>query len=451
MDESRILLIGVEGPFRTSSFSDPPNLAEFGAVVWYPHQILEEWKHFKAKATIERLLKLIEWIKSGNALIVVGAPPTDFSVSYRSGQTETKFNFQKSEIFSGVTFRSTSGVLLEYCGPTALEKFLSSLPAWLSYNSILSAKDIIPLFRVSTARNQEVQIVGGYRKIGDGVVIFVPPLSSTHPQSPEFYFYHMQLASILENLRNNATPDRPEWLNDFQTQLEQQLNVKVSETELHVKKLETAIANLIQDRNIEQLDKNLLVATGDSFSIAVAKALRELGFVVVEGPKQRADLLAWDGSRLAALEVKGLEGGAREKNIGQVNRWTADVSVALSCMQDGTTADTEILAYQIKLGELGIPAAALQGLSDCKGMVILNTHRKLPIDERPESFGEPVTKVAARSEVCVLTGLQLLLVLQSVREDTSRRAEIVDSLFSTNGLFGEALSWERYLCRHARA
>jgi hypothetical protein len=212
--------------------------------------------------------------------------------------------------------------------------------------------------------------------------------------------------------------------------------------------LEAQIVKLQHNRHAERLEKNLFTSTGDVFANAVAEALRELGFGVVEGPKQRADLIAWDGTHLAALEVKGLEGGAREKNIGQVKRWTADVSVALSSMPDEVATDTEIKAYQAKLAELGVATYQLEEPLDCKGIVILNTYRKIPINDRLEGFGEPVTKVAVRSSVCALTGLQLFLILREIRADPSKKETITKKLFSTNGLLDEGLSWEPHLIKN---
>jgi hypothetical protein len=147
--------------------------------------------------------------------------------------------------------------------------------------------------------------------------------------------------------------------------------------------------------------------------------------------------------------VKGLDGGAREKNIGQVKRWTADISVALSSMPDEVAADTEIMTYQAKLGELGVSTSQTGEPLDCKGIVILNTFRKTPVNERPEAFGEPVRKVVVRSGVCALTGLQLFVLLQEIRADPSKKKTIIEKLFSTNGLLDEGLSWEPHLLQTA--
>ncbi len=321
-------MIGQAGPFRTSLFGDPPNLAEFGAVIWYPKSIGAEWQQAGARSTPERLSKLLEWIKKGNTLVIVGAPKHSTG-TYIKDAKQYNVDILKSEIFEGVNFRPTSGFLMEYNGPPSLADVFSPFVNLLSYDAILESKDIVPLFRVSTALGEENQIVGGYKKLGNGIVVLVPPLTDPQIQSVEFHMYHLRAASMLEALKSPATYDQPDWLPNFQTRKEKMLAQEISDAQARVGELQTQIAKLERNRQIEQLGKNLFTSTGDVFATAVADALRELGFGIVDGPKQRADLIAWDGTRLAALEVKGLEAGAREKNIGQVKRWTADISVAL--------------------------------------------------------------------------------------------------------------------------
>lgn len=447
MEQSRILLIGErQGPFRTCRFGETLNLAEFGAAFWYLEAIHVEWQHHGVRSTVARLPELIEWIRKGNTLVIVGDPGNP-TTTYSDGPKQVRFDILKCEIFRDVRFKTTSGSLVEFSGPESLTE-LATLAGWLSYDVILESKEILPLFRVSTVIRGETQIVGGYKKLGNGIVVFIPPLAHTQPQSPEFFFYHMRTARILEALKQPAIAERPDWFNNFQTSDEHRLGQAIEEARGRISEIEEYILKIENDRRREQSEKILFTATGDALVSAVAEALRELGFRVVEGPKQRADLIIWDGFRLAALEVKGLEGGAREKNIGQVNRWKADVAVALSCISEESSADTEIAAYQAILVELGVSNLQSPEMPDCKGIVILNTHRKLPLDARPESFGQPVTKVATRSDVCALTGLQLFSILREVREDASRTKEISDKLFSTNGLLAEGTAWQKHLLQH---
>ena len=153
MDQSRILMIGQAGSFRTSLFGNPPNLAEFGAVIWYPKSIIVEWQQSGAGSTPERLSKLLEWIKKGNTLVIVGAPKYTTG-TYIKDTKQYNIDILKSEIFEGVAFRATSGFLIEYNGPQSLADAISPFANLLSYDAILESKDLVPLFRVSTALEQ---------------------------------------------------------------------------------------------------------------------------------------------------------------------------------------------------------------------------------------------------------------------------------------------------------
>jgi hypothetical protein len=247
-------------------------------------------------------------------------------------------------------------------------------------------------------------------------------------------------------LKNPAREEFPDWLPQFQTATEEAMSREISNAHNKIREMEAEIAKF-QDRVAqEQSAKLLFTATGEPFALSVATALRQLGLNVIEGPKQRADLIAWDGKRLAAIEAKGLEGGAREKNIGQVKRWTADVSTACS-INDGDEGplDAELALYREKLSELGVPPQPTIEAPDCKGIAILGTYRKLSLDQRPESFNDPVKRVIVRSNVCALTGLQLFTLVQEARATPSRREAIMDALFNTNGVLDEGRNWQPFL------
>jgi hypothetical protein len=444
MDKERVLAIGIGANFRASTFCHPPNLAEFSAVIWHPKSIIGEWQQQALVAvSVKRCLELTEWIKEGNVLVTVGAPPEHFKGQYIQNSRGVEFDFLKSELFSGISFRHTSGALVEYCGPDELSDLISRFADLARYDAVMAATDLTPLFRVSKPSISVDQVVGAYRKLGKGIVIFIPPLGKGDAQDYESYY--LAAASILELLREPAGEQTPDWLPQFQTPPEQDASQKISIARRNIQDIEAEIVKFNRQIFFEQSGKLLFTATGDAFVNAVAEALRELGLKVIEGPKQRADLIAWDGNRLAAIEAKGLEGAAREKNIGQVKRWTADISVARSSTNDDIAGDAELSIYQSKLLDLGVPLELPDDESECKGIAILGTFRKKPIDQRPEAFNDPVIRVIVRSGVCALTGLQLYTLVRDARANPSAREQIVNKLFATNGVLENGLTWQDYL------
>jgi hypothetical protein len=170
--------------------------------------------------------------------------------------------------------------------------------------------------------------------------------------------------------------------------------------------------------------------------------LKELNLTVVEGPHPRADLLATNGVRFAAIEAKGLEGPTKEKDVRQVVQWMAEVDRALA--PDDEQMDADLCRYVELLATLKLETQ--KDGSDCKGLLIIGTYRKLPLAERvEESFPEPVTRVLARSDVCALTGLQLLGLVLEGRRDPSLKPMIIKELFETRGVLKRALNWNEFL------
>jgi hypothetical protein len=445
MDSDRILIVGHPGPFRESEFWDPPNLAEFNAVIWYPKSPSSEVHGGHTVAVVGRFAEFADWIKEGHALVVIGAPIKDFKITYVQNNRHNTLDPLTTEIFRGVSFRHTSGTLIEYCEPDFLSNSFSPFVGSLSYDAVLNGNELVSLFRVSKPIPGSDQLVGAYKKLGKGLVVFLPPLTSANPRGADFYIYHLTAASILDLLRTPPQEELPAWAAHFQTPLEQDASQKFSGARGRIREIEAEIEKLQHGVDSEQSTKLLFTATGDVLTTAVAAGLRELGLKVVEGPKQRADLIACDGKRLAAIEVKGLEGPAREKNIGQVKRWTSDLSVARSLNHDDVADDSELVSYRNKLVELGVPLEQSADETDYKGIAILGTYRKMPLDQRPESFPDPVERVIVRSSVCALTGLQLFVLLRESRATPSLREEIINKLFETNGVLEDGRSWQAYL------
>ena len=190
------------------------------------------------------------------------------------------------------------------------------------------------------------------------------------------------------------------------------------------------------------------MGAGETFSASVAEALREFGLEIVEGPRGRADLLAYDGKRLFAFELKGLEGSAREANLRQTERWVADVMAAMASTAEERAADKDLHVYAEKLKKLGVPETGSTENIDCKGVMIIGTHRKIPIVDRIEpSFPDPVARPINRSAVCALSGLQLFGLLLGTRSNQITKSEVLDDLCSTNGLLDKATDWRAFLTK----
>jgi hypothetical protein len=305
----------------------------------------------------------------------------------------------------------------------------------LRYDYILGGKDLTPLFKSSSAHKGRSQVVGGAICVDRGVIVF-SPAPKQWQNTTGIYAYLEAIASLPELLArtSNAVPD---WADAFQSQREREAVTEISSLDRKIAALQRRREEVIGLVSAEKHLKLLYTGTGGSILEITMEALREFGLNVVEGPHPRADLLVWDGGhRLAAAEVKGLDGPARESNHRQAIRWAADVNAALAARREDRDADLAL--YAEKLGELGLDVDTPTTEIECRGLMIIGTYRQTPLGTRSaDSFPDPVTRAIARSNVCALTGLDLYCLLHEVRADPNRKAE-VDQLFSINGVIAPA-------------
>jgi hypothetical protein len=70
----------------------------------------------------------------------------------------------------GLSFTTTTGARLEYCGPPAIEEIFESQLARFRYDSLITGEGLVPLLRVAAATLGTMQVVGGYRRLGLGLV-----------------------------------------------------------------------------------------------------------------------------------------------------------------------------------------------------------------------------------------------------------------------------------------
>jgi hypothetical protein len=167
----------------------------------------------------------------------------------------------------------------------------------------------------------------------------------------------------------------------------------------------------------EQL-KILFTAKGDDLADAVIKVFQELGAKAEPGKPDRDDIIIEFEGKHAVVEVKGRNSSAAEKDVAQLQKW---VSISL--------ADREI---------------------DAKGMLLVNAFCDTPIAERVEpAFPDQMLKLSKRYEHCLLTTTQLLGLLLVARAHPEKRVELVNSLFSTIGVYHQFSDWQKFLTRPA--
>jgi hypothetical protein len=445
VDRERILTIGFKLEWRQSGVINAPNFNEFDLIIWHPEgsfaELLNDRNAQNVAAYSTKLEKLIEWVTLGHALIVVVTPLSSFDYLADNGKI-SKFSLAKRPPLLGVVLEQAAGKLIEYCGPESLRNSISPFLSHVEYSVVLKSSELTPLLKVSESRFGSEQIVGGFKRIGAGFVIFAPPWrDGTTAEWISIYFSN--LAELPDILSAGTSEQLPPWSKEYQTDREKAASEQIKELEAQISSIRSTVET---QKTIVQEDqdlKHLFSGSGEAFAAVVAKALGELGLNTVEGPRGRADLIGYDGKCVAAFEVKGLDNAARENNLRQTERWVADIKSALTATDEQKKADKDLGSYAQKLAELGVPTDAAV---DCKGIMIIGTYRKTPVSERSDTgFPDPVARPINRSNVCALSGLQLLGLLLGTRKGHEAGSDVLARIFSKNGVFEEAADWRVFL------
>jgi hypothetical protein len=377
-----------------------------------------------------RMVQLNQWVRRGNTLVVLSVMPVWMQPL---GQYLNFF-----EPFSGLGFQSVEGSRMEACGPREAFELLTGLIEQMSYSFVITGDDLKPLLRVRTAnKSGPTQVVAGLRQLDAGQIIYLPKLSGNSSK------WVLPLAAIqkLAAVLTRREPDElPGWVHQFRSESELAALAEIDVLEVEVGRIRTEIARhqLSIDDAIRL--KQLIAGSGQGFAEAAANALKELGFRVVEGQHPRADLVVSDGSRIAAVEVKGVEGPIGEKHLRQLWAWMAEIDNILS-MPAGERSKEQV-DYATIIEKLETPV----GDFDCKGLLIVGTFRATPLDQRSEpDLPDPVQRRLGSTDTCILTGLQLLGLVLAGRQDPKVKPLFVQELMSTRGRLNRVLDWTEFL------
>jgi hypothetical protein len=384
-----------------------------------------------------RMGELLNWIERGHTLVVLGLSPAAYQwMSNRDGQVYNG-SIESLPVLNLVKTTAKSGRNVE-----PLDKRVSDLlgehAQSLGYDTVIQGANLNPLLRVRTAnrRADPSDVVAGYVNLGQGLLIFAP-----HAQGPGQPYWKAleQLPSLLRGVK----PEFPPWTDSFRTAPELSAFDGVLSRKTQIEGLTTEVGALKAEiENARQL-KQLFVGTGTPFENAVADALRELGLEVVPGPHYRADLLTTNGSRIAAVEAKGIESGAKEEYVRQVMMWMPEVDAALAA---SNSSDPVLDQYRQNLQQLSL--SHLDRNTDCKGILVLGTFRQVPLHERTQAdFSENVVRVLVRQDICALSGLQLFALVVLSRSNPALKEKFRTELFSTRGVLDLAKDWQQVLAK----
>lgn len=451
MSHQRILCI-VTPPVANASedLRSDANLGEYDTIIFQPWDVLKgksQADYSDVQLIQGRLSRLSDWAKKpGRTLVVVlsRVPKAQYREKARAGEPFRPFDVLFALFTDKVRFTETSGNRIEFAKLPGLREFFSNDDWSIKYQYTIQCAGIQPLISVSSAKpSDDLQVVAGILPYGEGRIVFIPPLDAA-PSSPQLGGFIDAIPNLLASLSAERS-DLPEWTKQWHTDLNAQRRNELRANEEEIDRLRAQNDLLLADMSTERWLSDLYTETGEFFAVAVKKALTELGMLVVDGPHPRADLLVRFREAIGSVEAKGIERGAKEADVRQAERWVADVNHTLASSEVDRKRDADLAAYSNCLQELGLlPDEPNDGV--CKGILVLGTFRKVPVDAREADFPDAVLRTLSRSKLCALTGLQLFALVMAAREDPALRTEFAQALFDTTGVLSlSGIHWQKFL------
>jgi hypothetical protein len=303
-------------------------------------------------------------------------------------------------------------------GPDHLKAFWATVQKWMTYLVYLDKTIGSPFLFVSETNRP----VASWIKHDRGHLLLLPWLTwNRNPYiDPESYGkLCSQFLRTLTTLIAKLTPAKmefslPAWSSQYGWQREKELREHFVSLQKQAAELENFLQTKSQELEAEDKLKILFTAKGDFLAGAVIETFRELGAKAEPGESGRDDIIIEFEGKHGVIEVKGKNGSAAEKDVAQLQKW---VSISL--------ADREI---------------------DAKGILVVNAFCDTPLVERVEqAFPDQMLKLAKKYEHCLLTTTQLLGLLLEARAHPEKRVELVNSLFSTIGVYQQFSDWRSFL------
>ncbi len=393
-------------------------------VIWDPQNSLvtyddeSEYKGYPAlsasdSAAIRRDIarrqrEFTEFLELGRTVVVFA--PGDVKVFADTGKREysgTGKNRETTRIVEPVdlwdaiplklTLELGSGASITAADETASGLLRSTRGSW-SYRSVIRdlPDELRPIFYVRGTK----KVVGALaRTATDGLLVVLPDYV---PDEASAGSHTEALLAWIGSLTGSPDARQPAWASNFLFASEVGRLTKRQEVEAEAARIERDLESLRAEQAADDQWKLLVTGSGAALERQVEKALAILGFDVSREDVGRSDLRGTWKTTPVVVEVKGVTKSASEKNAAQLEKWvSAEVA-------DGQNA---------------------------KGILVVNTWRDTPLDERKEpDFPDQMLPYSVSRDHCLVTGLQLLGMVREALEDPTRVDGLASTLVGTSGV-----------------
>lgn len=337
-------------------------------------------------------------------LIYFTPPPRNINFNKQGGGVEyVTYDFLTP--IPNIVVVNEEGSSMEIVERTPFIDFLTKYKQHFFYNSFFETK-----FGKTIAETVHTKKILGFFEKN---CVFIPQLKPTiRPVEDEFFVELIKAAKIC--LDSSSASQLPPWAEIYYLPTEAELTADIEKSKNQISDLNLLIEQKEFERNLISQRKKIFTSSGVELESEVKKIFSELGFQFIESEENRDDLILKYNEQFAVVEIKGVTKTAAEKHAAQLEKWSANF---------------------IQKHE-AIP----------KAILIVNTFKEIPLSERDViSFPNQMVKYSMQREHCLITTVQLLNLYHSAMVDPSRKTELIESLFSTIGIYNDLSDWTLFI------
>ncbi len=475
----RTLLLDYEHgyePADWSTFSGTSTCLEYELVIWDPRRSLKtnystnlysgtyrglprlntECSHGCIEDITRRLEEFVEFVGQGGVLVVIGCPPQEFY--YDTGQRTydgTGRNRRETQILAKMDllealpvtfeFAKAGGSRVDFVGGKEFAPFRDFVSEY-EYTATFTTELLVPVLNIAGTRKT---VGGAVRLDSGGGVVVVPtpafPKSGTSiveaaaqvvaavkgvplPDAPAGFLgqndeaddddlafrFQLALEQVAMSLRGGKGGEPlPAWASDVRIRAETVLRSAIVEQRAVVDAAAAHLARLEAELGALSDRKQLLAGTGRPLELQVRRVLELLGGDVSDPPAGRDDWrVEFPDRSVAVVEVKGKGKSAAEKDCAQLEKWVMN-----------------------HFDESGLHP---------KGILVVVGWRDVALPARKAAvFPDQMTKFAKSRGHCLISGVQMLGIVQEIEADSTRADFWRTEIMKTKGRLKGFEDWHQ--------
>ena len=403
-----------------TSFEDSTSLLDYDIIIWNPTRLITDYGFTKGPNNVYKVIsshaalklsediarrkkEMIEALDLGRTLFIIVPNPEKYQFP------DKVYSLTELMPLMDMVIVEASGSAIEFRGEEPFKTFWQVNMENFRYSAFFEKAIGEPILYIKDTQ----RVVGLRKKQGNGNIVFIPDINLYNPTI--FGNFINSIIELVEKLNEKISEFIfPDWCQDY----------KLPDESCEINKLNDIESKLMEIESLLNYQRSILLCmnelkilfSGDGRNLekVVGRIFSELGFEVEEGLPGRDDLILKYKDRIAVVEIKGVSKSAAEKHARQLEAWVSE--------------------YYLK-----------NSISP-KGILIINAYKDIPLDKRDKNpFPVQMASFSENRNHCLMTGLQLLGLYLECKSAPTKREEMIDAIFNTNGVLDKYTDWPEFL------